>query len=70
MEKTIALRFAHGYLTERLKHVHGESDRTLEAVDEPRDYLYEIGPQFDDERESHNAFGNNESIGEFKRYAL
>jgi len=68
IEKTIvftaiALWFAHGwYLNERLKRVHEKLDRIMEAFDGLHDYLYEIDPQFDDERESNRAFENNESI--------
>jgi hypothetical protein len=68
IEKTIvltaiALWFAHGwYLNDRLKHVHEKLDRVFEAFDGLRDYLYEIDPQFDDERESHKAFENGESM--------
>jgi hypothetical protein len=48
----IILWFAHGwYLNERLKYVHEKLDRVLEAFDGLRDYLYEIDPQFDDERQ-------------------
>lgn len=68
IEKTIiltaiALWFAHGwYLNERLKNVHKKLDRVIEAFDGLRDYLYEIDPQFDDERKSLIAFENDESI--------
>lgn len=68
IEKTIvftaiALWFAHGwYLNERLKRVHDKLDRILEAFDGLRDYLYEIDPQFDDERESLSALESNESM--------
>lgn len=57
LEKTIigtavALWFAHGwYLNDRLKRVHEKLDRVLENFDGLREYLYEIDPQFDDERE-------------------
>lgn len=57
IEKTIiitaiVLWFAHGwYLNERLKHVHKKLDHVIEALDGLRDYLYEIDPQFDDERQ-------------------
>lgn len=57
IEKTIIITaiilwFAHGwYLNERLKHVHKKLDRVLEAFDGLRGYLYEIDPQFDDERQ-------------------
>ena len=67
MEKTIILTaivlwFAHGwYLNERLKHVHDKLDLVLEAFGGLRDYLYEIDPQFADERESLEAFENDES---------
>lgn len=48
----IVLWFAHGwYLNEGLKRVHKKLDRVLEAFDGLRDYLYEIDPQFDDERQ-------------------
>lgn len=68
IEKTIILTaivlwFAHGwYLNERLKRVHEKLDRIVETFDGLRDYLYEIDPQFDDERESDRAFENNESM--------
>ena len=68
VEKTIILAaivlwFAQSwYLNERLKLVHEKLDRTLEAFDGLRDYLYEIDPQFDDERESRRAFNNDESM--------
>jgi hypothetical protein len=47
----IALWIAHGwYLNTRLISVHEKLDRVLSAFDGLRDYLYEIDPQFDDER--------------------
>ncbi|WP_035057488.1 hypothetical protein [Andreprevotia chitinilytica] len=47
----VALWFAQGwYLNLQLKAVHEKLDLTLEAFDGLRDYLYEIDPQFDDER--------------------
>ena len=47
----IALWFATGwYLNERLKLVHAKLDRVMEAFDGLREYLYEIDPQFDEER--------------------
>ncbi|MBQ0934310.1 hypothetical protein [Ideonella paludis] len=59
----IVLWFAHGwYLNERLKHVHEKLDRVLGAFEGLRDYLYEIDPQFDDERESRQAFENGDSM--------
>jgi len=55
--------FAHGwYLNERLAKVHAKLDRVLEQFVGLRDYLYEIDPQFDDERKSRCAFENDESI--------
>lgn len=68
IEKTIVITavilwFAHGwYLNERLKHVHQKLDRVLEAFDGLRDYLYELDPQFEDERQSRTAFENEESM--------
>ena len=47
----IALWFAAGwYLNERLKLVHAKLDRLSDNFNGLRDYLYEIDPQFDDER--------------------
>lgn len=57
IEKTIIITaiiswFAHGwYLNERLKNVHEKLDRVLDTFDGLRDYLYEIDPQFNDERQ-------------------
>lgn len=56
LEKTvvitaIALWFAHGwYFNVRLQHVHKKLDQVLEQFNGLREYLYEIDPQFDDER--------------------
>lgn len=59
----IALWFAHGwYLNERLKYVHKKLDHILDTFDGLRDYLYEIDPQFNDERQSRMAFENDESM--------
>lgn len=59
----IALWFAHGwYLNERLKLIHEKLDRTIETFDGLRGYLYEIDPQFDDERESWKAFNKDVSM--------
>lgn len=53
----IALWFAHGwYLNERLKLVHAKLDSVLVQFNGLREYLYEIDPQFDDERESSDRF--------------
>lgn len=59
----IALWFAHGwYLNERLGRVHKKLDSILEAFNGLQEYLYEIDPQFDDERASRSAFENGESM--------
>lgn len=59
----VVLWFAHGwYLNERLKHVHEKLDRVLDAFDGLREYLYEIDPQFNDERESRDAFNEEGAI--------
>lgn len=53
----IALWFANGwYLNEKLKAVHKKLDHLSENFDGLREYLYEIDPQFDDERESRKEF--------------
>ena len=47
----IALWFAQGwYLNTRLNAIHEKLDRVLGELNGLRDYLYEIDPQFDDER--------------------
>jgi hypothetical protein len=62
LEKTIiitaiVLWFAHGwYLNERLKSVHAKLESVLDQFNGLREYLYEIDPQFDDERESSERF--------------
>ncbi|MFZ3320738.1 MAG: hypothetical protein WA190_00090 [Usitatibacter sp.] len=54
----IALWFAHGwYLNIRLERVHRKLDLMLASFDGLRIYLYEIDPQFDDERKSADALG-------------
>ena len=68
IEKTIigtalVLWFAHGfYLNDRLKVVHKKLDKSLDAFDGLRDYLYEIDPQFDDERESLRNFNDGKDL--------
>jgi hypothetical protein len=53
----IALWFAHGwYLNARLKLVHAKLDSVLDQFYGLQKYLYEIDPQFDDERESRKRF--------------
>lgn len=47
----IVLWFALGwYLNTRLEHVHKKLDKILDQFNGLREYLYEIDPQFDDER--------------------
>ncbi|MBK9162233.1 MAG: hypothetical protein IPM27_12030 [Nitrosomonadales bacterium] len=71
IEKTIVITaivlwFAHGwYLNTRLLDVHKKLDKVLDEFNGLRLYLYEIDPQFDDEREAlqrfldeHNADSN------------
>lgn len=62
LEKTViltgvALWFAHGwYLNERLKSIHAKFDLVFDSFNGLREYLYEIDPQFDDERKSRARF--------------
>ena len=59
----VALWFAHGwYLNERLKSVHAKLDLVLDQFNGLREYLYEIDPQFDDERESSERFEEHMSV--------
>lgn len=52
-----AVWFAHGwYLNERLKSVHQKLDQLGENFNGLRQYLYEIDPQFDDERAARRSF--------------
>jgi hypothetical protein len=61
----IALWFAHSwYLNERLKSVHAKLDSVLDQFNGLREYLYEIDPQFDDERESSDRFEKHMSAPE------
>jgi hypothetical protein len=58
----VVLWFAQGwYLNSRLREVHRKLDRILETFDGLREYLYEIDPQFDEERalmgELHESLG-------------
>jgi hypothetical protein len=47
----ISLWFAQAwYMNIKLERVHAKLDQLLENFDGLRDYLYEIDPQFDDER--------------------
>ena len=62
IEKTIVsvaviLWFAHGwYLNIKMLAVHKKLDVVLGELNGLRQYLYEIDPQFDDERQSRAAF--------------
>lgn len=59
----VALWFAQGwYMKTQLRDVHRKLDRVLEAFNGLRDYLYEIDPQFDDERRTREAFLNSEHV--------
>jgi hypothetical protein len=49
----VVLWFAQGfYLNDRLREVHKKLNNVLDELNGLRQYLYEIDPQFDDERES------------------
>ena len=67
VEKTVvltavALWFAQGwYLNERLKSVHAKLDSVLRQFNGLREYLYEIDPQFDEERTLHERFARHMS---------
>ena len=53
----IALWFANAwYLSEKLKAIHKKLDYLLDNFQGLREYLYEIDPQFNDERESKKRF--------------
>jgi hypothetical protein len=61
----VVLWFAHGwYLNERLKLVHQKLELVLNDLNGLRIYLYEIDPQFDDERKSADDFANRETTGD------
>jgi hypothetical protein len=52
----LVLWFANGYyLNQQLRDVHKKLDSVLEQFNGLREYLYEIDPQFDDERASNEA---------------
>lgn len=62
---TIALWFAHGwYLNNRLKSVHAKLDSVLDEFNGLRKYLYEIDPQFDNERKSSDRFEEHMSASD------
>ena len=53
----IVLWFANGwYINDRLEKIHKRFDRIEGALDGLREYLYEIDPQFDDERKAAQRF--------------
>ena len=70
IEKTIistaiVLWFAMGwYMNERLKLVHEKLDKVLEQFNGLREYLYEIDPQFNEERRLREEFEESFSSGE------
>lgn len=54
---------ARGYhISSELKRTNDKLDKVLEQFDGLREYLYEIDPQFDDEREAGKAFENDEHL--------
>lgn len=54
---------ARGYhISNELKRVNDKLDKALDQFDGLREYLYEIDPQFDDERESNAALENDEHL--------
>lgn len=61
----VALWFAHGwYLNLRLQYVHKKLDAVLAQFNGLREYLYEIDPQFDDERQSQGRFDGHQQTPE------
>jgi len=54
--------YAYGSISRKLNDIDRKLDRTLESFDGLRHYLYEIDPQFDDERESQRAFDAGDSM--------
>ena len=68
LERTIVataavLWFAHGwYLNTRLLSVHAKLDRVLHELAGLREYMYEIDPQFDDERASWEYYYDDQTI--------
>lgn len=49
-------------LHEKISELKKKTDLIISALDGLREYLYEIDPQFDDERETARAFENDEHI--------
>lgn len=67
----VAVWFAHGwYLNERLKSVHQKLDQLSESFNGLREYLYEIDPQFDDERAVRRSFEQGETFAGMDDLAL
>lgn len=59
----VVLWFCTGwYLNERLKYVHAKLDRLMLNFEGLRQYLYEIDPQFEDERHSDADLASGSSI--------
>lgn len=59
----VGLWFAIGfYLNSKLALLHAKLDKLHEQFDGLREYLYEIDPQFDDERDSARAFHEGRSM--------
>ncbi len=59
----VVLWFAHGtYLNIKLKEVHDKLDKVLDSFNGLRNYLYEIDPQFNDERESNAVVGRGDFL--------
>ncbi len=50
------------YLNLRLKQANKKLDGLMQAFEGLREYLYEIDPQFDDERRSHHDFEYNAAV--------
>ena len=69
IEKTVVITavvlwFAHSwYLNTRLLDVHKKLDRVLDEFNGLREYLYEIDPQFDDERKTTQDFLDADNTG-------
>ena len=59
----VGLWFAQGwYLNSRLENVHKKLDRIVSLFGSLREYLYEIDPQFDDERQAGKDFAHESSM--------
>jgi hypothetical protein len=59
----VALWLAYAaYMNARLRLTHEKLDRVLEEFNGLREYLYEIDPQFDDERLARDAHKQRKSV--------